>query len=261
MRRLALLLSLCLLAAPFSRADDWSKTYNITARPDLRVDTSDGNIHVDTWDKNTIDAHVTTSGWKIGEGGIKIYEHQTGDSVSLEVRFPRGPMFGFNHRRVDIDLHMPREGRIALRTGDGNIRLASFKGDMDIESGDGAEELDSLDGKLHAHSGDGNIRAAGRFDAIDLATGDGRIDAKASTGSTLASTWSLRSGDGNITLQLPDQLAADVDLKTGDGHISVDVPLTIEGRVSGNNIRGKMNGGGNLLTIHTGDGSIRLEKS
>lgn len=261
MSRLALLLSICCLALPpLSHADDWSKSYNISTHPDLRVLTSDGNIHVDTWDKNTIDAHISTSGWKIGEGGIKIYEHQNGDTVEIEARFPHNNWsFGINHRRVDIDIHMPREGRVSLRTGDGDIRLANFKGETEVESGDGAEQLQGIDGRLRAHSGDGNIRADGRFDAVEISTGDGRIDARAATGSTLASSWSFRSGDGSVTVQLPGNLSADVDLKTGDGHISVDVPLTMEGKLNGNSIHGKMNGGGNLLKVHTGDGSISLE--
>jgi hypothetical protein len=64
-----------------------------------------------------------------------------------------------------------------------------------------------------------------------------------------------------VTVQLPDAFAADVELHTGDGHISLDMPVSVEGQLGHNNIHGKLNGGGNLLTIHTGDGSIRLEKS
>jgi hypothetical protein len=37
--------------------------------------------------------------------------------------------------------------------------------------------------------------------------------------------------------------------------------VTVDGRIGEKNIHGKINGGGNLLTVHTGDGSIRLEKS
>jgi hypothetical protein len=64
-----------------------------------------------------------------------------------------------------------------------------------------------------------------------------------------------------VTLQLPGSFAADVDLRTGDGRITLDMPVSVEGRLGSNNIRGKLNGGGNVLTIHTGDGAIRLEKS
>jgi DUF4097 and DUF4098 domain-containing protein YvlB len=259
------LLGLCLAFTAFAHADEWSKTYTITGKPDLRVQTSDANLHVDTWDKNSIEVHVTSGHYKIGEGGITIYEHQTGDSVEIEVRYPHHHLtiqFGDSGRyRVDVDIHMPREGRVNLHTGDGAIRLANFKGNMELESGDGREEIESVDGTLHARTSDGRISATGRFDVLDLNTGDGRVEARALLGSTVASNWSVRTGDGNVTLQLPDNFAADVDLRTGDGHINVDVPVTVQGSLGDKNIHGKMNGGGNLLTVHTGDGSIRIEKS
>jgi hypothetical protein len=70
----------------------------------------------------------------------------------------------------------------------------------------------------------------------------------------------LHAGDGSVSLELPENLAADLNLHTGDGHISLDVPLAVEGKLAGNNIRGKLNGGGNPVTIQTGDGSIHLGK-
>jgi DUF4097 and DUF4098 domain-containing protein YvlB len=255
---------LCLAFTAFANADEWSKTYTITGKPNLRVQTSDANLHVDTWDKNTIEVHVTSAHYKIGEGGITIDEHQSGDSVEIELRyshhgFPISIQIG--SYRVDVDIHMPREGRVNLHTGDGAIRLANFKGNMELESGDGREEIESVDGTLRARTSDGRISATGRFDVLDLNTGDGRVEARALAGSTVASNWSIRTGDGSVTLQLPDNFAADVDLRTGDGHINVDVPVTVQGSLGDKNIHGKMNGGGNLLTVHTGDGSIRIEKS
>jgi len=255
--------TLILLAVPFARAEEWSKTYNITGKPDLRVQTSDGNLHVDTWDRNTIEVHVSSNHYKIGDGGITIYEHQNGDSVEIEVRYPHHfPIsIQIGSYRVDVDVHMPREGHVNLLTGDGAIRLANFKGNMELESGDGHEDIESVDGILHARTSDGRISASGRFDSLDLNTGDGRIEARVLPGSTVASTWNIHTGDGSVTLQLPENLAADVDLRTGDGHINVDVPVTVRGNLGDKNVHGKMNGGGNLLTVHTGDGSIRIERS
>ncbi len=132
---------------------------------------------------------------------------------------------------------------------------------MQLRSGDGSQEIDSVDGKLHATAGDGHIRANGRFDVLELKTGDGRLDARATGGSALATGWKLESGDGTVTLEVPENLAADVDLHTGDGHIDLDITVTTSGKIRENEVRGKLNGGGNLLVIHTGDGSIRLRKS
>jgi DUF4097 and DUF4098 domain-containing protein YvlB len=255
----------CTFASLPAHADDWSKTYTLTGQPDLRVETSDANIHVSTWDQNTIEAKVTTTRYKIGDDGIRIEEHQNGNVVEIEVRYPHHGVTvnwgnGMNHK-VEVNIQMPREGRVNLHTGDGKIDLANFKGEMQLHSGDGSQEIESVDGKLRATTGDGHIRANGRFDDLELKTGDGRVEARAASGSALSTGWRLESGDGSVTLEVPPNLAADVDLHTGDGHIDLDLPVTTTGQIRQNEVRGKMNGGGNLLVIHTGDGSIRLRKS
>jgi DUF4097 and DUF4098 domain-containing protein YvlB len=257
---------LCSLAALPARADDWAKTYTLSGKPDLRVDTSDANIHVSTWDQKTIDVKVTTTRYKIGDDGIRIEEHQNGDVVEINVRFPHshGVMIDWGvhgSHRVDVDIQMPREGRVDLHTGDGKIELGNFKGEMQLRSGDGSQEINGVDGNLHALTGDGHIRADGRFDKLDLKTGDGRVEARAISGSALATGWKLESGDGTVSLEVPESLAADIDLHTGDGHIDLDMPVTTEGKTREGEVRGKINGGGNVLMIHTGDGSIRLRKS
>ena len=263
MKRMAFtILVLGLAAALPASADEWSKTYNITGKPDLRVETSDANIHVTTWDQNTIEAKVVTTRYKIGEGGIRIGEHQSGDSVEIEVRYPHNSFtIEWGQHRVDIIIQMPREGRVNLRTEDGKIELSGLKGEMDLHSGDGSENIDAVDGKLRASAGDGHIRADGRFDELDLKTGDGHVDVRAAAGSSLAAGWRLETGDGNVTLEIPGDMAADVDLHTGDGHIDLDVPITTEGKIRESEIHGKLNGGGGRLSIHTGDGSIHLRKS
>jgi DUF4097 and DUF4098 domain-containing protein YvlB len=244
------------------RADEWSKTYNLSGKPELRIETSDANIRVTTWDQNTIEAKVVTARYKIGEGGIRVEEHQVGDSVEIDVHYPHHNFnIEWGDHRVDIIIQMPREGRVNLRTGDGKIDLAGLKGEMDLHTGDGSENLESVDGKLHASTGDGHITAQGRFDELELKTGDGRVEVRAAGGSSLASGWRLETGDGSVSLEVPGELAADVDLHTSDGHIDLDMPIVTEGQIRKNEIRGKLNGGGSLLTIRTGDGSIHLRKS
>jgi hypothetical protein len=256
-----LILAVTVVAVLPARADEWSKTYNLTGKANLRIETSDANIRVTTWDQNTIEAKVITSRYKIGEGGIRVEERQSGDTVEIEVRYPHhGIAFGWNSGRVEIIIQMPREGNINLRTGDGKIDVAGLKGEMDLHSGDGSENLDKVDGKLHATTGDGHIQANGRFDELELNTGDGHVDVRAGAGSSLASAWRLETGDGSVSLEVPGDLAADVDLHTSDGHIDLDVPVATSGNIRQNEVRGKINGGGSLLTIRTGDGSIHLRK-
>lgn len=262
LKRMSLaILAVAVIAVIPAHADEWSKTYTVSGKPDLRIETSDANIRVTTWDQNTIAAKVETSRYKIGEGGIRIEEHQNGDTVEIEVRYPH---HNFNvewgSHRVDVIIQMPREGRVNLHTGDGKIDLAGFKGDMDLHSGDGSENLEGVDGKLHASTGDGHITAQGRFDELELKTGDGHVEVRAAQGSTLAAGWRLETGDGNVSLELPSELSADVSLHTSDGHIDLDMPIVTEGKIRQNEVHGKLNGGGSPLTIRTGDGSIHLRK-
>ena len=118
-------LLLC-VAAGTAAAEDWNKTYTVSGRPELRVESNDGSIEVDTWDRKTIEARVTTVGWEIGSRGVTITESQTGDRVSLNVRVPNmGWHFGTDRRSVRIVLMIPREGSLTAETGDGHARCPS----------------------------------------------------------------------------------------------------------------------------------------
>src|SRR6202035_3464949 len=227
-------LFLTTIALP-ARAEQWSKTYDISGRPDLRVETSDANIRVDTWNQKTIEATVISTRYKIGEGGLQVEEHQNGDTVEITVRYPHhGITFDIGNHRVDINIHMPREGKVDLHTSDGKIDVSNFKGEMYLRSGDGSQTIQAVDGKLYANTGDGHINADGRFDELDLKTGDGHVEVRAGAGSTLAGEWRLETGDGNVTLEIPGDLAADVSLHTGDGHIDLDMPVMTEGKLKQN---------------------------
>jgi DUF4097 and DUF4098 domain-containing protein YvlB len=153
-------------------------------------------------------------------------------------------------------------GTIDLHTNDGSITVDTLKGDIRLRTGDGSIEARDLDGKLEADSGDGHVRLTGRFEALNVKTGDGSVDAKVLSGSKMAADWTLRTGDGSVDISLPADFQANIDATTGDGHISMGgIPMTVEGTFSRSAVHGKMNGGGQTLTIHTGDGSIRLNKS
>ena len=283
--------------SPFASTDEWTKTYSLESTPKVRVQTSDANIRVTAWESHSVSARITTKGWQIGGDGINIVEHQAGDTVDIEVRFPRHVFqMNWGNRHVDIEIKVPRDANLDLNTGDGNVDVQGVRGTMVLRSGDGKLNLSDLQGSLQAHTGDGNIdirdvrgdlnlhtgdgridatgidgslraetgdgriRANGRFDVLDVRTGDGGIEASALAGSKLDANWMLSTGDGDLTLRIQETIAADVELKTSDGHIDLEIPVTVLGRAGKRDIRGRINGGGKLLSLKTGDGSIRLEK-
>jgi len=263
MRKICLPLFVALIIfTAFAYADDWSKTYELTGKPELRVEARDASVRIEAWDQGRIEARVTTHGWHIGNGGLEIVEHQRGNAVEIELRQPHRTHWsiGIDTRRTELEIRMPRSAKVNVRTGDGDVVAKGLEGELDFTTADGRLELDDLDGSLRAHTSDGSVRVSGRFDVLELRTSDGRVEAEARPGSQLREAWDVRSSDGSVTLRIPGDLAADITLHTSDGSITTNIPIAVEGSFGSHDIHGKMNGGGNRLTVHTTDGSVTLDK-
>lgn len=242
-------------------ADDWSKTWAVSGSPEMHVETGDGAVVMTTSSGSQIEAHVTTKGWTIGNGQVTITEHQNGNRVELEVHVPKSHM-SWGSRSIDVELRVPAGTASFIHTGDGAIRMHGISGTIEARTGDGTIEATDVDGSLIAHTGDGSVHVRGRLDGFDIETGDGGIEAELAPGSNIGSGWRVRTGDGHVTIKLPQDLRANLDAHTGDGSITVDMPITVEGVIKqSHDVHGKINGGGESLTIHTGDGSIHIEHS
>jgi hypothetical protein len=74
----------------------------------------------------------------------------------------------------------------------------------------------------------------------------------------MASAWNIATKDGRVDVDIPKDLQANLDASTRDGHISLGLPVSMQGDIVKKTVHGAINGGGPLLYIHTGDGSIRL---
>lgn len=296
----AAILAVVAMAAPAAGAEEVTKSFAVSGRPNVRVETNDGSVRVTSGAAKQVEFRVEYQGYELGRN-LQVDARQDADKVELVARVTGqwGIHFnwGHNSRRLHIEVRMPQEGDLQVNTGDGaveasaihgtvnvhtgdgsvransltgtidlhtsdgGITVDTLKGDIRLRTGDGSVEARDLDGNVEADSGDGHIRLTGRFEALNVKTGDGSVDAKVQPGSKMTTSWTLRTGDGSVDLTLPSDFQANIDATTGDGHISLGIPVTVEGTFSKSQVRGKMNGGGQLLTIHTGDGSIRLSKT
>ena len=251
--------ALCAMAAAPMLADQWNKTFNVGAAPELRIETSDANVTLRAANVNTIEARVYTSGWKISPLDVHVTDHQTGDRVEIEVKVPQ-LHFNLGNRWVKIEVQIPNATKTDVHTGDGNIRADGLRVPVRLVTHDGNIDGAEFNGALDASSGDGNIRVRGKFSGLNLRSGDGNIDAEVAPGSHMAGGWTVHTGDGGVTLRLPDGFAADLDAHTGDGRITVDLPLITEGGIHEDSLSGKLNGGGPVLAVRTGDGSVHLAR-
>ena len=265
--------------AQVASAEEWTKSYTVSGRANVRVDTNDGSVRVYTADTKQVELKVIYNGYTLDKN-LTIESKQDGDSVRFSARETMHWSWGIHvNRGLRLEVRMPRnadlnvdsgdgsveaesiQGNLDIHTGDGHIRVAGAKGQIKLRTGDGSIEGRDLDGQINADSGDGHITLDGRFDTLNIKTGDGSINAHAQAGSKVVSAWSIHTGDGSVDLTLPGDLNANIDASTNDGRISLGIPITVEGQFSTSQLHGKMNGGGQSLTIHTGDGSIRLNRT
>lgn len=272
--------TMALWGAAALQAEEVTRTFTVSGRARVSVNTDDGAVRVSTGDIKQVEVRVLYSGYKL-DRDLRVNMEQNGDSVEVTAKTSGGSFWnwGVRHTSLRVEVHMPKEADLAVRTGDGSVEAESINGNVDVTTGDGHIALQGakgsiklhtgdghieargLDGQVDAASGDGHINVEGRFDSLNIKTGDGSVSARARTGSKVQSSWTIHTGDGSVDLEIPGDLQANIDASTHDGHISLGLPITVEGTFSSTKIQGKLNGGGPLLTIRTGDGSIHLNKS
>jgi TonB family protein len=147
-------------------------------------------------------------------------------------------------------------GSVHAQTGGGGIRVMYVSGPMELESSSGSICLTRVAGALQAATSGGTITA---WINPDPPSGGGNV--------RLAGASQLASGNGDIIVFLPRNLAANIDAVVANGgehrieadpalHLTVQVSTNASGSVHAVAV---LNGGGAPLKLKTTGGKIRLK--
>ncbi|HEY8715456.1 MAG TPA: energy transducer TonB, partial [Candidatus Acidoferrum sp.] len=145
-------------------------------------------------------------------------------------------------------------GSVRAQTGGGGIRIMYVAGPMEVESSGGSICLTRVAGAVQAATADGTITA---WISPDMASAQSTVQ--------LAGSSQLSSGNGDIVVFLPRNLAANIDAlvsKGGEHRIEADPALHLSFQTEPNgpvHAIGVLNGGGIPLKLHTTAGKIRLQ--
>jgi DUF4097 and DUF4098 domain-containing protein YvlB len=262
------------------------KHFAVSGKPDVVVTTFDGSIEIRPWDKPDVQVIVEKRGRdKEAVAAIDVHAEQTGNHIEVSVTEPRH-VGGFdfhigNMRSAKLLISVPASsdvsarsgdgsidiehvaGHVQLRSGDGSIRGRALGGDVKVTTGDGSIKIDGVNGVLSAETGDGSITVGGKLTRVHAKSGDGSVSIRAEPGSEADADWDITTGDGSVTLEVPDGFGAELDAHTGDGHIRMqDLTLSnVTGQLGKNTVRGRLGSGGSSVRVRTGDGSITLRHS
>jgi Toastrack DUF4097 len=277
----------------------FDRTLTVSGPVDLEVLTHSGDVTVRTGSSSAVIIHgkiFVSDRWLRGGRQADVNEieqhppiRQDGNAIHIDYVNARDIA-------VDYEITVPAETTIRSRSGSGDQLIEGTRGNVDIQTGSGDVKLARLTGEVRLQTGSGNIRGheiagaikggAGSGDIeieetgsgdVDLHTGSGNVTVRgiqggfrgeAGSGDITAEgsqtgAWEIRTGSGNVRVRLPGNAAFDADISTSSGTVDVDSPIemTVQGRVqeTRKNIRGKVRGGGPLLSVRTGSGDVHIQ--
>jgi hypothetical protein len=277
----------------------FEKTLTVSSGADLEVFTRSGDVVVRSGPAGSIaivgKIHVGDR-WFNGGKKAEIQGIEQNPPIAQTGNHVRIDYVNMRDVAIDYEITAPSDTRVHTKSGSGDQTIEGMQAGVEIETGSGDVRLRDLAGDLRVHTGSGNVEARGAAGPIEaragsgdirieenskgdvsVETGSGNIDVRGVDGGLRvsagsgdvtvdgkpASSWSVKTGSGNAQLRVPEQAAFDVDISTSSGSVEVAHPVTttIQGRVQEErkSIRGKVNGGGPEISVHTGSGDVRVD--
>lgn len=229
---------------------EYEQTFEFNANGTINIETYKGTISVDTWDKEEVYFHAKvepdTDGWgptstspqeQLNRCEVR-YNHSK-NYLSLKSDY-RNKNFGSNTLAfVHYTIKMPRGTELKIDDYKSEIEIKNSSARLKLETYKGSVDLINFSGGLVLETYKGIVRA-------DL--------------SELTDNIEFDTFKGDIALRLPSSSGFNIDFDLGKkGDYDSDFDMVVNG-YSGDDIEGRVNGGGHEISFSTYKGSIELNK-
>lgn len=265
---------------PWSERAEREETLQIDAPPGgvLRIHNSNGRTRVTGEDRS--DIVVTsqkTARAESQEAAAELLEEiqvvftETPEGLALEVETPRR----WNRRgSAHLCVRVPRSIVLAVSAANGRVHIEGIRGgvrakstngavcvhdvvgDVEVATSNAKVSCTCICGRLTARSSNGKIEIDEHRGSIDASTSNGlirgRLEELGKEGIQMATS------NGRITLNLPDEIDAELDIRVDNGVIRNDRALEKTTRDSGGRVLGRLGAGGPLIKLRTSNGSVSL---
>jgi DUF4097 and DUF4098 domain-containing protein YvlB len=206
-------------------------------------------------------AHVEISPHDDSEGSRQAAAatrvHRTGDRLRIETPDGSGGWLFRRSGRVRIDVRVPLDCRLLVRTGSAqvdcsgryesgdvtsgsaDIRVGQVTGDLAVKTGSGDVDVDRVDGRLScdfasgearvghvggtvtAHSASGDLEILSAGDSVRATTASGHVR----IGAARSGTVKVHSASGEVTVGVARGTRVWLDLVTVSGHTATDLAM------------------------------------
>lgn len=277
-----------------SRDRHIEKSFTVRSGGNLLLDTDAGDVDIETWDRDEVMVKVDIAGTDRRAEKFEVKFSSDGDRVTVIGKSSDNSFFKWDVGELDINYHItvPKKftvkantsgGNMALRNMEGDVRLETSGGNLTAEGVDGTVNLNTsggnitiktVKGAVKGETSGGNIRADHVDGDVNVQTSGGDIDLSLIDGSVHAETSgggiSLRlngenkgidvhSSGGDINIYVSDSVAANLEASTSGGKVRCELPITVKGDMSDEELRGKINGGGNVIRAETSGGDVKIK--
>lgn len=162
---------------------------------------------------------------------------------------------GYNTRRDDEDGWTRRRNDVSVRF---EVRLpkgvhlvtSTVNGEIEVEGATASVDAHTVNGSVQAVSSGGPVMAStvnGSLTARMRRLGDGDLR--------------YETVNGSVTVEVSELGDAELDMRTVNGRVETDFPVTIQGTLRRNALRGTIGKGGREIELKTVNGSVRLRKA
>jgi hypothetical protein len=142
---------------------------------------------------------------------------------------------------MNLEIHLPANVEIDASSVSGNVDVVGAQGNVRAGSVSGDIRLDGLRAtSVEARTVSGEITAA-----VESLTGNGPL--------------SFKSVSGDVKLDLPRNLDADLSMSSVSGQLDSEFQMTLGGRTSRRRIEARIGRGGRELNLTTVSGDVRLK--
>ena len=161
---------------------------------------------------------------------------------------------------VSLDITVPRQVNLELETHNGAIKIYNITGQTVATTHNGKVSVNNISGTTRLVTHNGKIESREVSGDIKCNTHNGGIETYYSETSEPDSNISMVTHNGSIELTTPSNYSANIKASTHNGSINTDLPVTVIGKVSKNNLTGKIGDGeaDGELHLQTHNGSIRI---
>lgn len=156
---------------------------------------------------------------------------------------------------ADLKLKMPVDADLSVVTVHGKIKIYGIHGQVAADVDRGAVDLRGMVGSVKAHTKHGDVVVTGFLYAVEATTGHGDVRVRWNRAPKAGLAPSLiRSDHGNVRVQFPDDLKANLVIRSGKG-LSANFDLKHVGK---GQATASLAGGGTLFSVEAPNGKVEL---